>query len=305
VSLPALAQVTDTYVIPAAANVPGEAGTNWKTRFSLFNPHLDDELVVSLTLVRTLGLPGDEVLIELPPNGLFYSDNILDEAFDYAGTGALLLAAFPEDNPHLPNDVVSRAFLINTDTYNDQPHGTYGQTIPGTWTGLMDYETDAISSVAHGIRHGNGWRTNFGAVNLGRCEVEVLVNVYDMDGNVVREGIPLEVPPLGHIQDRLPVNIDGGTAEFFVIDPCAADDDRFAVVFPYTSTIDQQTGDPAYQYPTLLASPDILFAKGQKIDPLNVGRKIDTSYARNVRAQAVRKGSVQLMKTTRGYEIVR
>lgn len=302
-SVPALAQVTDTYVIPAAANAGGQGGSNWKTRFSIFNPHLEDELVVSLTLLPSFGIEGDEVLIELPPNALFYSDNILDDAFDFSGTGALLVATFPEDNPHLPNEILNRAFLVNTDTYNDQPHGTYGQTIPGTWTGLMDFDTDGISSVAHGIRNGNGWRTNVGAVNLGFCEVTVFVNIYDMDGNLVRQEIPLDVPPLGHIQDRLPVALAGGSVEFFVVDPCTADDDLYAVVFPYTSTIDQKTNDPAYQYPTLLASTDILAAKGQKIDPLNVGKKIDIEHARKVRSKVERKGTLNLMRTERGWAI--
>jgi hypothetical protein len=90
-----------------------------------------------------------------------------------------------------------------------------------------------------------------------------------------------------------------------------ADDDRYAVVFPYTSTIDNLSGDPRYQTPSLLASPGLIFGKkgttalsaALKADPTKVGKKIDVAYARKVRANAERSGSVQLMRTERGWKV--
>jgi hypothetical protein len=114
---------------------------------------------------------------------------------------------------------------------------------------------------------------------------------------------PLLIPPYGHNQAPLPVGIDVGSVEFFVDDPCAADDNRYAVVFPYTSTIDRRTGDPTYQTPTLLAEPNILFAKGQKIDPRSIGKKIDVTYARGVRNQANRTGVAHLKREATGWKI--
>jgi hypothetical protein len=305
-SVPAFAQVNDTYVIPAAANAQGAFGTHWMTRFSLFNPHLDYPLKVSITYLPSGLAKGTEKIVDLPPNSLAYSDNILDDLFDVAsGSGALLVATFVEDNPGVPDDVLSRAFLVNSDTFNNVSSGTYGQTISGVWSGLMDYDTDGISSVAHGIRNAGLYRTNVGAVNLGRCEVNLLVNVYDADGNTIREGLPFVVPPQGHMQDSLPVAVTNGSLEFFVEDPCAADNDRYAVVFPYTSTIDQRSGDPAYQSPTLLASPSVLFAKGQKIDPTTIGKKIDSAYALRVRNAATHLGNASLAKTAQGWQITK
>jgi hypothetical protein len=302
-SLPALAQVNDTYVISAAANQPGAFGTHWQTRFSIFNPHLDDALVVSITYIPTGGAQGIEELVELPPNAMAYSDNLLDDLFGVTGGGSLLVATFPEDNPGVPDDILSRSFLVISDTYNNLATGTYGQTIPGVWAGLMDYDSDGISSVAHNIRNNGNWRTNIGAVNLGRCSVTLRVNVYDVDGNTIVSQAPFTVPPLAHMQDRLPVSLEAGTVEFFVDDPCAADNALYAVVFPYTSTIDQRTGDPTYQTPTLLADPKILFAKGRKIDPAAIGKKIDAAYARNVRAQALRRGMAKLLRDEKGWRI--
>jgi hypothetical protein len=307
-ALPLAAQVNDTYVIPAAANAAGGFGTRWMTQFSIFNPQLDWPLVVSITYVPTGGGQGIEELIELPPNTSAYSDNLLGELFEVSGTGSLLVATFPEDNPSVPDDTISRAFLVTSNTYNNAPSGTFGQTIPGVWTGLLDYDSDGISAVAHGVRNisSQGWRTNIGAVNLGRCSVTVRVTVYDADGNRILNESPFLVPPLGHIQDRLEVEVESGTIEFFVDDPCSNSDANYAVVFPYTSTIDQLSGDPTYQSPTLLASPGSLFAKAKLVvDPLNVGVKINSAYARGVRSLAERRGKARLVRNEKGWQITR
>ena len=313
ISLPAAAQVTDTYVVPAAANLSGNFGTRWMTQFSVFNPHLDYPLTVSVTYIPTGGGQGIEELIDIPANSLAYSDNILSELFEVSGGGALLVASFPEDNPGVPNDVLSRAFLVTSNTYNNASSGTYGQTIPGSWTGLLDFESDEISAVAHGIRNSTrtGWRTNVGGVNLGRCTATLRINVYDANGNKILNQAPLILPPLGHFQDSLPVQVEAGTVEFFLDDPCAGDDERYAVVFPYTSTIDQLSGDPTYQTPALLAPKDILALSAAStktaaaFDPTNVGKKIDSGYARGVRALADRRGTAKLVRTEKGMRVTR
>ena len=300
-AFPALAQVNDTYVIPVAGNVSGAFGTRWMTQFSVFNPQLDYSLNVSVVFLPSGGGVGDEVLFRLPANSVAFSDNIIGELFERSGSGALLVATFPEDNPGVPDDVLSRSFLVTTHTYNNSSSGTYSQTIPGIWTGLMDYDFDGISAVAHGIRNidREGWRTNIGAVNLGRTNVNMLVTVYDADGNRVLNQARFAIPPLAHMQDRLPVQIDRGSVEFFLDDPT-----QEAVVFPYTSTIDQFSGDPRYQTPVLLASPSILFSKG-KIDPTTIGKKINLSHARMARANARSLGAVTLKKEEAGWRLTR
>jgi len=295
VATAAVAQLNDTYIIPAAANVSGAFGTRWMTQFSVFNPHLDYSLKVSVTYLPTGGGRGDEVTFTVPANAVAFSDNILDDLFDIRnGSGALLVATFPEDNPGVKNDVISRSFLLETNTFNNSSSGTYGQTIPGVWAGLQDFNTDGISAVAHGIRNlaSAGWRANVGAVNLGRSNVNLLVSVYDIDGNTILDQKPLNIPPLGHMQAALPVQVDRGSVEFFVDDPS-----KQAVVFPYVSVIDQLSGDPTYHSPTLLAQPKSLFFKGV-LKPVeatvNPGRKITIDDARAIRATAEHRGTQQL-----------
>jgi hypothetical protein len=288
-----VAQVNDTYVIPVAGNTPGQFGTSWQTEISIFNPQTY-KLTVSVTLLPTGGGKGSEVLITIPDNAVAHYYNILGTVFHYTGGGALLVATFPEDNPGVPNDVVSRSFLVTTQTYNNTSVGTFGQTIPGTWVGLQDYASEGVSAIAHGISNSNrqAWRTNIGAVNLGRTSVVMRVTVFDFDGNTILKNAPFTIPPLGHMQDRLPVEVDRGAIEFFIDDAT-----KEAVVFPYVSTIDQLSGDPRYQTPVLLATAKFLYGK-TAIAPDAVGKKITLSEARTVRENATRLGFTDLREKT-------
>jgi hypothetical protein len=274
------------------------------TQCSVFNPQTEYDLVVSIVYQPTGGGTGLEELIRVPANSVAYSDNILGDLFEISGTGALFIATFPEDNPGVPNETLARAFLVTSNTYNNRRDGTYGQTIPGVWTGLQDYDTDGISAIAHGIRNISalGWRTNIGAVNLGRCTVKMLVNVYDVNGKTMLKQAPFSVPPLAHMQDRLPITVDRGSIEFFVDDSCANDPNRSAVVFPYVSTIDELSGDPTYQTPLLLAGPKTLYGKKAIAA---APRKIDLTTARMVRSNAKRLGMAALVVDGNGYRIVR
>jgi hypothetical protein len=285
-ALPAAAQVNDTYVIPVAGLAPGAFGTQWQTQLSIMNPQIDHTLRVSMTFIPTGGTRGSEAFVDIPANAVYLTDNVLKDVFNTSGSGSLLIATFPEDNPTVPNAVLDRAFLVTSNTFNNSRSGTYGQTIPGVWTGLQG---DGISAIAHGVRNiaKDGWRANVGAVNLGRSSVTMRVTVYDYNGNTVRSNMPFILPPLAHLQQALPVEVDSGSVEFFLDDPSGQ-----AVVFPYVSVIDQFSGDPAYQTPILLASAKSLFAKKAAVRTADVGKKIDIEIARSVRENAVRLGAV-------------
>jgi hypothetical protein len=292
-ALPLAAQVNDTYVIPAVANTPGSFGTRWMTQLSLFNPQLDHDLKVSVSYLPTGGGQGLEALITVPKNGVAFADNSLDEIFNRSGSGAYVIATFPEDNPGVPDDVISRAFLVNTNTFNKlSDGGTMGQTIPGTWAGLQDYATDGISAISHGLRQLSafGWRTNFGAVNLATTPATLRIRIYDRDGKTLVKDRVYTVPAQGHMQTGLPVEVDQGSIEFFVDDAS-----KKAVVFPYTSTLDRFTNDPMYQTPVLLASAKTLFGKRAiGIEPTAIGHKITLEEARAVRANTIPLGEVTL-----------
>ncbi len=304
-AVPLVAQVNDTYVIPAAANTPGLYGTRWMTSFSVFNPQPDYPLTVSVTYLPSAEkTPGKalEVTFTVPANGTALSDNILEDLYGVSGTGALLVATFPEDNPKVANSILARAFLVTSSTYNNSSTGTYSQTIPGVWAGLQNFATDGISSIAHGVRNVDrlGWRSNIGAVNLGRSNITLNVWIRDREGRTIIKNTPLNIPPLSHRQVSMPAEVNGGSIEFQVDDP-----GKDAVVFPYVSTIDRISGDPTYQTPTLLASASILFKMGMPVpaSTTSIGTKIGLQQARTVRATSISMGTAHILKTSTGLRL--
>lgn len=301
-STPASAQVNDTYAIPAVAHQPGAAGTAWRSALHLFNPHTYT-LVISVTFLRTHGEIGDEVIVELGPNESISTDDVLDEWFGTTGGGSLLLATFPEDNPGVSDDTISRSFVARSKTYNVTPTGgSYGQEVPGVWAGLLDFEFDGITSIAHGVTHSgvpglSGFRTNVGGVNLGDETVVLLLTVYDSAGNPIADTFnqPLEflLHPYAHEQQGLPIAGVDLTLEFLLDDPS-----QQSVVFPYVTVVDNRTGDAEFIHPTLLAAPSVLFNGVSGASRLETkseqrGREITIDDARRARARTARVGTIR------------
>ncbi len=299
-AVPTLAQVNDTYVIPVVASVSGDRGTVWSTELNLFNPQAYP-LAVRMIYLPTLTGLSTEIIVDIEANSNGWVSSVLPELFETNGTGSLLVATFPEDNPGVPNDVLSRAFLLNTKTFNNSSSGTYGQYVPGVWAGLLDFEFDEISSIAHGVRNGadSGFRANIGAANLGNSTAVLYVTVYNSEGDLVADRLPFTVPFYGHLQERLPVEVDRGTVEFFLDDPSLE-----AVVFPYVSVVDNRSGDAVFMNPVLLADPGILFKYAA--EKRELGKKIDLEVARKASAQAKKLGRARLLPDgDGGYRVVK
>lgn len=264
----AYSQVYDTYVVPVVGKADGAGGTEWLSSLYVFNPQ-QHPLLISVTFLPSGLQIGDEVLLELPANSTAVTDDVLGEWFQVSGTGSLLIGALPTDNPSL-DDVILRSFQVRSRTYNDNPSGTYGQAIPGTFAGLLGYQFDEVTSIAEGIWNAgtigvSGYRTNVGGVNLGERTVTLLVTVYDSDGNVVEDSFdrPFEftLHPYSHFQELLPVSGTDLTLEFLVDDPLWEDPDRRAIVFPYVSVVDNRSGDASYINPRLLASASYIYGE--------------------------------------------
>jgi hypothetical protein len=291
----ASAQVYDTFVIPVVGSTSGANNLRWMTELSLFNPQAYS-LKVSVTWLPTGLDNGAEVLVTVPSNTTLYTADVLGDFYHTIGTGGLLVATFKEDNPGVPDTILDRAFLVRTNTYNKTSNGIYGQAIPGEIAGMMDFDFEKVSAIATGINNWgsigtSGFRTNIGALNLGRYSVSIYVNVYDAAGHTLAKDLRFDVPPLAHMQDRLPTTVQNGSIEFFVVDDDPA---HSAVVFPYASIADNRTGDPIFVEPILLASPKYLYGNAGKmgsVSPLEVGKKIDSALARSIREKATRLGS--------------
>lgn len=259
-SIPAAAQVSDIYIVPAIADTPGAGSTYWQTSFHLMNPQ-PHSLIVTLVFLPTGGSVGDLIDLEIPANTTVSSENILaDFEAPTAVTGGLIVFVDSEMNPSVADDVLARSVILQTRTFNVTSTGTLGQGIDGAMTGLLDIEFDGLTAIASGVRNTApadlpGFRTNIGGVNLGDSSVTLNVTVWRPDGSEAGT-FPLFLPPQAHLQDLLPVLIDHASVEFFVEDLSPSDTD---FVFPYASVVDNRTGDATYLDPKLLATPNGVF----------------------------------------------
>lgn len=272
IASPVAAQLSLQWMVPAAANTPGLNGTYWRTDVSLHNPH-SFELPVVLQFLPsgTDNRQADTLYVNLEPWATFNLWNVLGpDHFAIEGTGSILVVA---DWGLSCDPVEDCDFLVTSRTYTLAPGGSsgeYGQTIPGssTWVGI-DWNT--LGYAAGILNDGLNFRTNVGIASWSSDWTSVVVDVQDADGAIV-ESFTHQVPPFGHIQQRLPTPLEGGSLVFWLED--GPDD---ALVFGYASVVDEITGDGSYQ----LAQPSTVGFASAKVSrdppPRRLSPTVDTS----------------------------
>ena len=265
VALPVSAQLTLQWMVPAAANTPGLNGTVWHTDVSLHNPHsFDLPVILQFLPSDTDNLVADTMYVTLAPWETFNLWDVLGaDYFAVSGTGAILAFADWDLSCEPMEDC---DFLVTSRTYTLDPDdgiGEYGQTIPGssTWHGI-DWTT--LGYAAGVLNDGSSFRANVGIASWSEDWTSVAVDVQDADGAIV-ESLSYEVPPFGHVQERLAVPIEGGSLVFWLED--GPDD---ALVYGYVSVVDQITGDASFQ----LAQPSPVGFATTKSGPWTETRRI-------------------------------
>lgn len=270
-SLPAAAQISDVYVLPAMGNTPGAGGTFWVNDFHIMNPQ-GYPLKVRLTYIPTGSGAAKSFLLTINANETQWTENILEEFASENNplemenkTGSLLVWVDPADNPTVEDDPAALGVVVASRSFNEQSTGTVGQGVPGVMTGLADYDLDSISAIATGVDNWgavgvNGFRTNVGGVNLSDVSTTLWVSVIsDAGTEASRRGFTIN--PGTHYQEQLPATIEHGTLEFWVQFPSDYTPTFADLVIPYASVVDNRTGDPTYLNPTLLAVPSTLWGK--------------------------------------------
>jgi len=236
------AQLSADWIVAAAAHTPGVAGTFWQSDLSLQNPHeFDLPVVIQLLPSDTANWEVATINLTLYPWETFNLwDALGQDWFAHGGTAAMLVYA---DTSLDCDPITSCEFLVTSRTYTLDPRGfggEFGQTIPGAdvWSGV-DWST--FGYAAGILNDGANFRCNAGVASWTAGWTTVQVDVQDAAGNIL-ETLVLDVPPFGHVQERLPTILTGGTLVFFLVDG-----PNDALVFPYASVVDQLTGDPSYQ----------------------------------------------------------
>jgi hypothetical protein len=243
---PAGAQLSGGWMIPAAANTGGVGGTEWHTDVNVHNPHgYELPVIVQLLPSDTANTEASTLALELPALATVNLwDALGPDLFDHRGTAALLATV---DLPASSCDPVEACdFLITSRTYTLAPGGgEHGQGIPGApvYAGV-DWEWYGYAA---GVLNGNGFRCNIGVASWTAQWTTVLVDVQDDAGTILATE-QLDIPPFGHVQQRLATLVEGGSLVFYL-----AEGPNDALVFPYASVVNDATGDPTYV--SVTASP--------------------------------------------------
>jgi hypothetical protein len=241
---PVEAQLAADWMVPAAAHNRGSKDTFWKTDLSLHNPH-EFELPIVVQV-----LPSDTVNFEVPT--LTFSvypwetvnlwDVLGPDVFDVEGAAAIIAYADPE----LRCDPIEDChFLVTSRTYTPEQggDGEYGLTVPGaTLSNATDWAT--FGYAAGVLNDGDFFRCNAGVASWTPDWTRVRLDVQDADGQIVTSEV-FDVPPYGHVQRRLLTSGYGGSLVFY-LESGPGD----ALVFPYATVINQQTGDASYLFAT-------------------------------------------------------
>jgi hypothetical protein len=239
-TLPATAQLSADWMIPAAASNPGARDTFWRTDLSLHNPHEFDLPVV----VQALPSDTDNAVVPTLTLNLapWQTVNLWDvlgpEVFDLEGTAAIL--AYAETN--LACDPIEDChFLATSRTYTPASGGAgeFGLTVFGAG---VERATgwDSLAYAAGILNDGVSFRCNVGVASWTAQWTTVRLDVQDAGGNILTSE-SIDIPPFGHVQRRLDTQVEGGSLVFYL---ASGPDD--ALVFPYATVINQETGDPSY-----------------------------------------------------------
>jgi hypothetical protein len=236
----ARAQLSNAWIVPAAAHVAGVGGTFWRTDLSIHNPQ-EVELPV---VVQALESDRDNSrvptmdLVLRPWETLNLWDVFGPDEFDLPASGALLVyVPTSQSCSGIDCDV-----LVTSRTYTVDPAGgvgEYGQAVNGA-TLLEGTDWATFAYVAGVLNDGQAFRCNVGVASWTPDWTRVQVDVQDADGTIVASET-FDVPPFGHHQQRLRTPVVGGSLVFFLVD---GPEDSW--VYPYASMVDQDTGDPAY-----------------------------------------------------------
>lgn len=235
-------ELTWIYVVPAAANTTGLAGTDWHTDLTFYNPH-STPLPVILQFLPSgrdnrSGVPTVE--IELAPWETLNLWNVLGpDGFDARGkTGALFAYA---DDQRVSCSGSTCDFAVFSRTYTLKPGGGAGEFGQGIAGFPADFGLDrSVIGYLPQLLDDDDFRTNLGVASWSSETVTVRIDLQDDAGNIL-DRRDHSIPPYGHLQWRVEHGVAGGTAAVYI---ARGPDD--AVIFPYASVVNWATGDPTY-----------------------------------------------------------
>lgn len=220
----------DWYLVPAAASNPGVYPTYWRLDLWISNPYSWRAVTVRMWFLRektdNSTAPYRDLVIG--PAAQLALPDVVGNQFGVTGKGALLIRS--TDGAY---------FSVNGRSYTTSPNGTYGHEVQG-----QDYVVyGGQRAFTPGIRVGEGYRTNVGAVNASSRGISVLAEALDSSGSV-RGFYTFNLYPFGSEQvavTSFAPEFGAGTVRWTCL---STGDDVYWVA--YATPVDNASGDAIY-----------------------------------------------------------
>ena len=166
-----LASPPPSLLVPVVASNPGANGTMWRSDLSIVSRAAE---AVHIDAVFQPAEPGSSTIfrsLEVPPHAALELEDVVHETFGTSGSGSLDL------EPSSPG------VFVFSRTYNDDPDGTYGQSVP-TVTVDQLIRTGEVAVLA-GLSSAGGFRTNLGITSVSGEDTTVTVRVFADDSDFI------------------------------------------------------------------------------------------------------------------------
>ena len=224
-----------TLYIPASANAEGVNQTRWRTDLQVKATN-SEPAAFTIELLESRQNNSDPAALDftVAAGESLRLVNLVETEFGFTGTAALRITA------------TEGQILATSRTYNDDPSGTYGQTVPAVADsdGIRFGNDSILIQLSRSPDPSTGFRTNIGLVNLTDQRIDTTIDLFRADGSFIAT-LSYVLKAFEHRQ----VNDGFGVA--------GADDvdDGYAVVrttdeggrfITYASVVDNGSGDAVF-----------------------------------------------------------
>jgi hypothetical protein len=224
-----------TLYLPAAANADGVNQTRWLTDLEI-KAEGDDAATFVIELLESTINNNDPLRVDgsVGPGECLRLSNVLESEFGFNGTAALRVTA------------TSGRIIANSRTFNDDPGGTYGQTVPavdiGRAAGLGSPAT--LIQLSRSADPSIGFRTNIGVVNVVGEQTAIEIDIHAADGTllgtITRTLKPFEYRQLNDVFATVGATEIG---DGYAVVRTTSEDGRF---ISYASVVDNKSGDAVF-----------------------------------------------------------
>lgn len=186
--LPAMADLGEMVLLPAAANAAGANGSFFVTAVDIYNAGQMPASYRILWLPRDTdnSTPASSAVFSLAAGETRRFQDLLGEAF--GASGAVGAVAIMSDSAEL--DVMSR-------TFNRSDAGTFGQSVPGLSAGELTAAGRRVRVLF--LTENDAYRSNLGLASGVGFPITIGVELFAADGDSLGTQV-VELPPLGNAQ---------------------------------------------------------------------------------------------------------